>query len=125
MGNYGAKWLYSGANSGPHAANAVGTMNYCFDSRGNQLKSSDGRELSYLAFDLPDVITSSNAGVTATVGFEYGPNHERVVRKNYPNVCGVTGSANETTRYLGGAEVHRRAKTLCRRRHHRANREWH
>ena len=79
------------------------------DSRGNQLKSSDGRELSYLVFDLPDVIKSSSAGVTATGGFEYGPNHERVVRKNYPNVYGVVGSANETTHYLGGAEVHRRA----------------
>jgi RHS repeat-associated protein len=44
-------------------------------------------------------------------GFEYGPNHERVVRKNYPNVYGVIGSATEITHYLGGAEVHRRPTT--------------
>jgi len=106
--SYGGNTLSCATNAGPHAANAVGTVNYCFDSRGNQLKSSDGRELSYLAFDLPDVMKGNNS-VTATVGFEYGPNHERVVRKNYPNVYGVVGSANETTHYLGGAEVHRRA----------------
>lgn len=106
--SYGGNTLGCTSNAGPHAAHAVGTTNYCFDSRGNELNSSDGRQLSYLAFDLPDVMKGNNS-VTATVGFEYGPNHERVVRKNYPNEYGVTlANLSETTHYLGGAEVHRR-----------------
>jgi hypothetical protein len=43
-----------------------------------RLCSPAGRELAYFVFDLPETIKNNNAGVTATVGFEYGPNHERV-----------------------------------------------
>jgi hypothetical protein len=70
---YGGNSFGCAVNSGPHAASSVGAVNYCFDSRGNQLKSSDGRELTYFAFDLPETIKKQQRGCDGDGGFRVWP----------------------------------------------------
>jgi RHS repeat-associated protein len=113
----GVAYSYGGSSAcpsvaGPHAACQVGTTQFGFDARGNQISSSDSRQILYAPFDRAEEIRQG-LGITSTVQFAYGPNRERAVRRTFPSVFGVgSAPASEVTHYIGDTEVHRRGTSI-------------
>jgi RHS repeat-associated protein len=113
----GVAYSYGGSSActsvaGPHAACQVGTTQFGFDARGNQISSSDSRQILYAPFDRAEEIRQG-LGITSTVQFAYGPNRERAVRRTFPSVFGVgSATASEVTHYIGDTEVHRRGTSI-------------
>lgn len=99
IGNY-CQGVAGAAAPGPHAVTQVGARQFCYDADGNMIQSQAGT-FHYTPYDLPDLMTS-----TAThnkIGFEYGPNREKVRRLNYLNENST--SATDVTHFVGAAEI--------------------
>lgn len=114
VGGASSTYAYGAANAncsgvigagtpGPHAVTRVGASTYyCYDAAGNVIRTTDNgvRTLAYTPYDLPSTITGGNG----KVGFEYGPNREKLRRLDYAS-AGAT-SATDVTHYVGSAEIH-------------------
>ncbi|KZN34617.1 hypothetical protein N475_19080, partial [Pseudoalteromonas luteoviolacea DSM 6061] len=96
---YGTKPSQCSNYAGKHAVSVVGTLNYCYDLRGNQTKSYNGsslqRQVSYTYFDKPRLITSP----VATSEFKYDANNARFKRTD------LEGDKQTATYYVGNTEV--------------------
>lgn len=60
------------------------------------------RSIAYTPCDLPSTLTSATNNTK--VGFEYGPNREKIRRLNYANASAT--SATNVTLYIDSAEAH-------------------
>lgn len=95
---------------GPGAISAIGTNVFCYDARGNQVRTLDPsnapglekRKISYTSYDLAREIRSNNPFSANTTEFAYGPGREMILRKNYGN---ATPALPTQTFYAGGAEI--------------------
>lgn len=97
---YGENHGQCSVTPGPHALTSVGSKHkYCYDTRGNQLKSYEHgfltREVTYTSYDKPSKIWS----VHGESDFYYGADQKRFKR-----VDRVNNSAR-TTHYVGNVEV--------------------
>ncbi|MFZ0544759.1 MAG: RHS repeat-associated core domain-containing protein, partial [Candidatus Promineifilaceae bacterium] len=92
--DYATGYSYGQNGAGPNAVTAVtkvpeaggGTAAFTYDGNGN-LKTGDGLDITYDAFNLPVDITRNGAETR----FDYGPDHQR-----YRQIAGAT-----TTTYVG------------------------
>jgi len=87
---------------GPHAVTVAGGINYCYDARGNMVRDSRGRTISYTAFDLPERMT--NTAQNTKTEFRYGPGRERLKRLDFASSGAVV--AKSETQFLGSTDVH-------------------
>lgn len=102
-----AAWCASHATgyaaSGPHAVTQAGSDSYCYDANGNVIRASAGdRTITYTPYDLPAALTSVSNNIK--VGFEYGPNREKIRRLNYPSTTAT--NSTDVVHYVGDAEIH-------------------
>lgn len=96
---------------GPGAISAVGSNRFCYDARGNQVRTMDPanadgvekRKLSYSAYDLAREIRSNNPFSKHVAQFAYGPEREMILRNDYLAAT-PTGTPQQTF-YAGGAEI--------------------
>lgn len=100
--------LSGAVTPGPHAVSAVGTSQYyCYDVGGNVIKATsatDGdRTFAYTPYDLLSTLTWGVGTGGRKVGYEYGPNREKIRRLDYANASAATSP--EVTHFVGGAEV--------------------
>ena len=92
---------------GPHAVSQANNTSYCYDANGNLLRtfigasSTSDKILSWTAYDQTATISSAQAN--SKVGFDYGPNRERIRRLDY--AAALSTSAETVTHFVGGAEV--------------------
>ena len=94
---------YKYADGSPHRLattthNSV-TTEYTYDANGNNISSTDGRELTYSAFDKVVNITKGDNQVT----FDYGPDRSRF--KRVDTLKKDSTAEIKTTYYLGGVEI--------------------
>ena len=92
-------YTYGAGAAGPHAVSSIaGTVNgvvnptFTYDANGN-MTAGDGRSVTYTSFNMAASITEG----TTTLGFVYGPEHER-----YEQCVGGCTSPTTTTIYLNG-----------------------
>lgn len=95
------------ATPGPHAVSTVGTgRRFCYDASGNVIRAfaPDGvRDFAYTPYDLPETLTFGSGSSGRKVGYEYGPNREKIRRLDYDSASAT--SANWVTHFVGNAEV--------------------
>lgn len=91
------------AASDPHAITQAGSESYCYDANGNVIRTSAGnRTITYTSYDLPSILTSGTNNIK--VGFEHGPNREKIRRLNYLSTTAT--SSTDVVHYVGDAEIH-------------------
>ena len=92
---------------GPHAVSEADGTRYCYDANGNLMRTFIGtsttsdKTLTWTAYD--KVATIGSSQLNTKVGFDYGPNREKIRRIDYSGFFGI--SASKVTHYVGGAEV--------------------
>ncbi len=100
---YGQSVIACSITPGLHALSAVGSLNFCYDNRGNQTKrwrnSTLTRDVTYSAFDKPVEINSIVQGETRTTRFTYDGNRSRWLRTDEEN------GEITTTLYVGNLEI--------------------
>ncbi len=78
---------------------------YCYDANGNLIRTFNGsspdKSLTWTAYDAVSTILSTQTN--RKVGFEYGPNRERIRRLNYASASAT--AAQTITHYVGSAEI--------------------
>lgn len=96
---------------GPSAASGIGTNAFCYDARGNQVRTLDPanaaglekRKLRYSSYDRAYEVRSNNPFSAHVAQFVYGPDREMVLRNDYASAT-PTGTPQRTY-YAGGAEI--------------------
>lgn len=121
-GNVNSKWdvtgtyVYGGkaascattdAVAGPHAVTSAGGSTYCYDKNGN-MTSGANRTITWTTYDLPSKIVQG----TNSVEFVYGPNRNRIQRKD------VTASGTTLTKYSGAYERVKLPSGVIEERHY-------
>jgi len=117
-----AQWLsdcqgYT-TTAGPHAATRVGSVNYCYDAAGNQVRArgTETRDIAYSVADQATWITATMSGVgqSSSTRFTYGANHERIKREDWRSIVADTDqNPLVTTHYVGSAEIVLKSKGVC------------
>jgi RHS repeat-associated protein len=96
---------------GPGAISGIGTNQFCYDGRGNQVRTLDPanpaglekRKIRYSAYDLAREIRSNNPYVAHTTQFVYGPERTMVLRRDY--AAATSTGTPQYTYYAGDAEI--------------------
>ena len=112
LGEYAYRSLAPGCDGisgsvtpGPHAVSQVSGTNYCYNANGSLIRTFNGttsdKSLSWTAYDAVTMITS--AQLNTKVGFDYGPNRERIRRLDYGSASAA--SAQTVTHFVGSAEI--------------------
>lgn len=84
---------------GPHAVTSANGVAYCYDASGNQVRSSDGRRITYSVFEMAEEMRYQGKKVR----FRYGPNNERVGRLDYASETSL--SPTLLVHFHGSTEV--------------------
>jgi RHS repeat-associated protein len=93
---------------GPGAVSASGTSSFCYDARGNQLRTvsrtgGEFRRLTYSSYDLAREVRSNVAVSPHVTQYAYGPERQMILRSDYATST-PTGTPQQTF-YAGGAEI--------------------
>ncbi len=99
-------YVYGAGSAGPHAVTSTAGTNYTYDDNGN-MKSGDGRQISYSVFDKTTQITKGSDKSE----FKYGINRNRFLRKDTINgditTIGYFGNTEVVNRPDGSREIRR------------------
>lgn len=96
---------------GPGAISTLGSNQFCYDARGNQVRTVDRanpsgmekRKIGYSSYDLARDIRSNNPYSAHVSQFVYGPERTMVLRRDYGNA--IASGTPQLTYYAGGAEI--------------------
>ena len=101
----GCSGISGSVTPGPHAVSQASGTNYCYNANGSLIRTFNGttsdKSLTWTAYDAVTMITS--AQLNTKVGFDYGPNRERIRRLDYGSASAA--SALTVTHFVGSAEI--------------------